>query len=83
MKGNVKLTFTRKLKILLGDSTLFLLSTLRRKKKYLFINISSGLLTAFCEGLSISMIYFIMGIVVFYVSYFGAKKRGTLINMGE
>ena len=31
----------------------------------------------------ISLIYFIFGIVVFYLSYFGAKKRGTLINMGE
>ena len=35
------------------------------------------------KSISISMIYFIMGVVVFYVSYFGAKKRGTLINMGE
>ena len=31
----------------------------------------------------ISLIYFIFGVVVFYLSYFGAKKRGTLINMGE
>ena len=31
----------------------------------------------------ISLIYFIIGIVVFYCSYNGAKTRGTLINMGE
>ena len=31
----------------------------------------------------ISLIYFIFGVIVFYISYFGAKKRGTLINMGE
>ena len=31
----------------------------------------------------ISFIYFILGIIVFYWSYDGAKNRGTLINMGE
>ena len=31
----------------------------------------------------ISLIYFIMGIFLFYCSYNGAKMRGTLINMGE
>ena len=31
----------------------------------------------------ISFVYFIIGIIVFYISYGGAKKRGTLINMGE
>ncbi len=31
----------------------------------------------------ISIIYFSFGVIVFYISYFGAKKRGTLINMGE
>ena len=31
----------------------------------------------------ISFIYFIMGIIIFYSSYNGAKLRGTLINMGE
>ena len=35
------------------------------------------------KSIVISVIYFIGGIVVFYISYFGAKKRGTLINMGE
>ena len=35
------------------------------------------------KSIFISIIYFIFGIVIFYISYFGAKKRGTLINMGE
>ena len=35
------------------------------------------------KSISISMVYFIFGIIIFYISYFGARKRGTLINMGE
>ena len=35
------------------------------------------------KAIAISLIYFILGIIVFYTSYYGAKKRGTLINMGE
>ena len=35
------------------------------------------------KSISISVVYFIFGVIVFYISYFGAKKRGTLINMGE
>ena len=31
----------------------------------------------------ISLIYFVFGIIIFYLSYEGAKNRGTLINMGE
>ena len=31
----------------------------------------------------ISFIYFILGVIIFYWSYDGAKDRGTLINMGE
>ena len=31
----------------------------------------------------ISLVYFIIGIIIFYLSYKGAKNRGTLINMGE
>ena len=31
----------------------------------------------------ISLVYFVIGIMIFYISYSGAKKRGTLINMGE
>ena len=35
------------------------------------------------KSITISMIYFSFGVIVFYISYFGAKKRGTLMNMGE
>ena len=35
------------------------------------------------KAIIISFIYFIFGIIVFYVSYEGAKNRGTLINIGE
>ena len=35
------------------------------------------------KSISIAIIYFILGVLVFYMSYFGARIRGTLINMGE
>jgi len=35
------------------------------------------------KAIFISILYFIIGIVVFYWSYSGAKNRGTLINLGE
>ena len=35
------------------------------------------------KSISISIVYFILGVIIFYSSYLGAKKRGTLINMGE
>ena len=35
------------------------------------------------KSISISIVYFILGVIIFYASYFGAKVRGTLINMGE
>ena len=35
------------------------------------------------KSISISIVYFIFGVIVFYISFSGAKKRGTLINMGE
>ena len=38
---------------------------------------------AVLKGCIISSVYFIVGIIVFYCSYNGAKIRGTLINMGE
>ena len=34
-------------------------------------------------AITISFIYFVFGIIIFYVSYYGAKIRGTLINVGE
>ena len=35
------------------------------------------------KAIIISFIYFVFGIIIFYLSYEGAKNRGTLINMGE
>ena len=35
------------------------------------------------KAILISIVYFIMGIIIFYLSYAGAKNRGTLLNMGE
>ena len=35
------------------------------------------------KAILISFLYFIFGVIIFYISYNGAKNRGTLINMGE
>tara|TARA_B100001093_G_scaffold154368_1_gene147031 strand:- start:2013 stop:2804 length:792 start_codon:yes stop_codon:yes gene_type:complete len=35
------------------------------------------------KAIIISFFYFIFGVIIFYWSYSGAKKRGTLINIGE
>ena len=35
------------------------------------------------KSILITLIYFILSISIFYLSYNGAKNRGTLINMGE
>jgi len=35
------------------------------------------------KGAMISFLYFIFGVVIFYISHSGARDRGTLINMGE
>ncbi len=35
------------------------------------------------KAILISLIYFAVGIIIFYLSYNGAKNRGTLLNMGE
>jgi ABC-2 type transport system permease protein len=35
------------------------------------------------KGIFISIIYFILSVIIFYISYYGAKKKGTLINIGE
>ena len=34
-------------------------------------------------SISLSIGYFTFGVIVFYISYYGAKKKGTLINIGE
>ncbi|MFL2889514.1 MAG: ABC transporter permease [Pelagibacteraceae bacterium] len=35
------------------------------------------------KSISISSLYFILGVIIFYLSYYGARIRGTLINIGE
>ena len=35
------------------------------------------------KAISISSLYLLLGIGIFYLSYYGARVRGTLINMGE
>ena len=35
------------------------------------------------KSVAISLIYFSVSVIVFYLAYYGAKKRGTLINIGE
>ena len=35
------------------------------------------------KSIMISAIYFVGGVIIFYISYYGAKKKGTLINIGE
>ncbi len=35
------------------------------------------------KAILISFLYFVIGVATFYLSYSGARNRGTLINMGE
>jgi ABC-2 type transport system permease protein len=35
------------------------------------------------KAIFISFLYFTIGVIIFYLSYDGAKNRGTLMNMGE
>tara|TARA_B100000029_G_scaffold329198_1_gene321534 strand:- start:2292 stop:2852 length:561 start_codon:yes stop_codon:yes gene_type:complete len=35
------------------------------------------------KSISISIVYFVVGVTIFYMAYYGAKEKGTLINMGE
>ena len=35
------------------------------------------------KSILISTVYFVGGVLIFYISYYGAKKKGTLINIGE
>ena len=35
------------------------------------------------KAIFISFLYFVLGVITFYLSYSGAKNRGTLLNMGE
>ncbi len=35
------------------------------------------------SALTLNLVYFISAVVVFYLAFFGARKKGTLINVGE
>lgn len=35
------------------------------------------------KSILISLFYFFFGVIVFYLAYYGAKNRGSLINIGE
>tara|TARA_B100001250_G_scaffold275904_1_gene238375 strand:- start:243 stop:803 length:561 start_codon:yes stop_codon:yes gene_type:complete len=35
------------------------------------------------KALALNLFYFISAIAIFYLSFYGARKKGTLINMGE
>jgi ABC-2 type transport system permease protein len=35
------------------------------------------------KSVAISLIYFSVSVIVFYLAYYGAKNKGTLINIGE
>ena len=35
------------------------------------------------KGFMMSLLYFIFGVIIFYISHSGARDRGTLINIGE
>jgi len=48
----------------------------------ILINHSVNVL-AIMKGTLISLFYFILGVLIFYISYYGAKRKGTLINIGE
>ena len=35
------------------------------------------------NALTLNLIYFVIAVAVFYFSFYGARKKGTLVNMGE
>tara|TARA_Y100000590_G_scaffold47084_1_gene49885 strand:- start:12338 stop:12898 length:561 start_codon:yes stop_codon:yes gene_type:complete len=34
-------------------------------------------------ALSLNLFYFVFSIIIFYLAFYGARKKGTLVNMGE
>jgi len=34
-------------------------------------------------ALALNLFYFVSAVYVFYLSFYGARKKGTLVNMGE
>ena len=34
-------------------------------------------------ALMLNLVYFVSAIIIFYLAFYGARKKGTLINIGE
>ena len=34
-------------------------------------------------ALALNLFYFIFSVIIFYLAFYGARKKGTLVNMGE
>jgi hypothetical protein len=34
-------------------------------------------------ALTLNLFYFVSAIFIFYLAFYGARKKGTLVNMGE
>ena len=39
--------------------------------------------TNIINALLLNLVYFILSVMIFYYSFYGARKKGTLVNMGE
>ena len=39
--------------------------------------------TNILTALSLNLLYFFLAVIIFYFSFYGARKKGTLVNMGE
>ena len=39
--------------------------------------------TNIINALLLNLVYFVMAVMIFYYSFYGARKKGTLVNMGE
>jgi len=39
----------------------------------------SNIITA----LKLNLVYFTLAVLVFYLAFYGARKKGTLVNIGE
>ena len=35
------------------------------------------------SALKLNLLYFTLGILMFYLAFYGARKKGTLVNVGE
>jgi len=35
------------------------------------------------KALMLNLFYFVVAVIIFYFSFYGARKKGTLVNMGE